>query len=317
MGSSFRKAFAEMEDGCEMIYDRLGPCCHLYTAEGFGTIFLTDEDFKAGMTILAICALSYPEVGILTFQLMGNHIHLTLAGERERCMALFGMFRKRLMLFLKGARSSVDLTSWECSIKEISDLKYLRTVIVYTNRNGFVMNRDETPFSYRWGANRFFFNPDALLLCSQSREKLTVRQIRGFMHSSGFDGLSGLPMVDGYVSPLAFCDILTAMALFRDAHHYFHMVSRDIESQQSIAKDLGELVFYSDSELFNAVVIFIRDKYGMTSPSVLPKEAKIETAVWMHHNYNAGNKQISRILRLDLPLVDALFPSCRHPSSSR
>lgn len=39
-----------------MIYDRLGPCCHLYTAEGFGTIFLTDEDFKAGMRPLSVIA---------------------------------------------------------------------------------------------------------------------------------------------------------------------------------------------------------------------------------------------------------------------
>ena len=291
-----------------MIYRGLGPCHHLYTAEGFDVIFATEEDFKAGMSILAICALAFPTVRIITFQLMGNHLHLTLAGERETCLALFRMYRQRLRLYMKGIDSPADITGWDCSIKEITDLKYLRTVIVYTNRNGFVVNPDCTPFSYRWGTNRFFFNRDAVDNLSHSRDKMTVKQIRNLMHSAEFDRFAGLPVVDGYVSPLAFCDVRTAMSLFRDAHHYFHMVSRDIESQRIIAKELGESVFYSDNELFNAVVPFIRDKYGMVPPSSLPKDSKIETAVWMRHNYNASNKQIGRILRLDPQVVDALFP---------
>jgi hypothetical protein len=101
------------------------------------------------------------------------------------------------------------------------------------------------------------------------------------------------------------------MSLFRDAHHYFHMVSRDIESQRIIARELGESVFYSDNELFNAALVHIKERYGTFSPAALPKDSKIETAVWMHHDYNAGNKQISRILRLDISVVDALVPPQR------
>lgn len=308
MGTSYKKTFTETESACEMVFRGLGPCYHLYTAEGFDTIFATEEDFKAGMTILAICALAFPDLRVLTFELMGNHLHLTVAGDKERCLALFRMIKQRIRLYLKGTGSSADISDWECSIKEILDLKYLRTLIVYTNRNGFVVNPNETPFSYRWGANRYFFNPDAVHILSQSREKVTVKQIRNLMHSAEFDHFAGLRMVDGYVSPLTFCDIATAMALFRSAHHYFYLISRDIEGQKIIAKELGESVFYSDNELFNAVVSFIREKYGVSSPSILPKDSKIETAVWMHHNYNASNKQVGRILRLDLQVVNALFP---------
>ena len=308
MGSSFKNTFSEREAACEMVYKDLGPCHHLYTAECFDTIFFTEVDFKAGMTILAVCAMAFPELRILTFQLMCNHIHLTLAGDRERCIALFRLFKKRLQSYLKKTGRTTDLNAWDCSIKAITDIKYLRTVIVYTNRNGFVVNHDDTPYSYRWGANRYFFNPDAVEIHSLSREKLTVKQIRRVMHSADFDWATGLPLVGGYVSPLSFCDVRTAMALFRDAHHYYHMLSRDVESQRLMAKELVESVFYSDTELFNAVSIFIREKYGYLSPTVLQKDAKIETAVWMHHNYNAGNRQISRILKLEPPVVDALFP---------
>jgi hypothetical protein len=174
-----------------------------------------------------------------------------------------------------------------------------------------VVNPDDTPFSYCWGANRFFYNRDAVDNLSHCREKLIVKQIRNLMHSAEFDRFAGLPMIDGYVSPLAYCDVRTSMSLFRDAHHYFHMVSRDIESQRIIARELGESVFYSDNELFNAAMVHIKERYGTFSPAALPKDSKIETAVWMHHDYNAGNKQISRILRLDISVVDALFPPQR------
>jgi hypothetical protein len=309
MTTSQKKSFVERESACEMLFLQLGQCYHLYTPENYELIFSSEDDLKAGMTILAVCALLSPGIRILTFQLMSNHIHVTLVGDLASCLAFFITFKHRLRLYLKGTGRPVDLEEWDAKIREIKDLRDLRTVIVYTNRNGFVVSQNDTPFSYRWGANRFFFNPDAFRIHFQSREKLTVRQIRRLMHSADFDRAAGMTTVDGYVSPPGFCDVKTGSALFRDAHHYFQMVSRDIESQRQIAKELGESVFYSDNELFNAVMLFIHDKYGKIPPSALPKESKIETALWMHHNYNAGNKQISRILRIDLSVVNALFPS--------
>ena len=74
MDSSFKKSFSEKEEACEMVYKDLGPCHHLYTSECFETIFFTEGDFKVGMTILAVCAMTFPELRILTFQLMGNQM---------------------------------------------------------------------------------------------------------------------------------------------------------------------------------------------------------------------------------------------------
>lgn len=311
METSFKKSFSEKENASQLLYGTLGPCYHLYTAENYAILFSSEEDFMAGMTILAICALISPEIKILTFQLMSNHMHITAAGSKDTCLAFFNSFRRRLHLYLKGNGRSPDLDGWDVSFRELASLKDLRTVIVYTNRNGFLVNQDETPFSYRWGANRLFFNPDSFALHSGSREKLTVTQIRKTMHSGAMDRMAGLPIVDGCVSPLSFCDVRTAMALFRDAHHYFHMASRDLESQQMVAKELGESVYYTDNELYTAVVRYTGNKYGSLIPASLPKDAKVETARWMHYEYNAGNKQVSRILRLDRSVVDAMFPSGR------
>ena len=311
METSFKKSFSEKENACELLYENLGPCYHLYTPENYEVIFVSEDDFKAGMTIMALCALISPDIRILTFQLMSNHIHSTAAGSEEACVAFFKSFRRRLQLYLKGKGRSLDLAAWDVSLRRTGSLKDLRTIIVYTNRNGFLVNPDETPFSYRWGANRLFFNPDSFALHSRSRERLTVTHIRKTIHSGDYDRMAGLPMVDGYVSPLSFCDVRTAMGLSRDAHHYYHMASRDLESQQMLAKELGESIYYTDNELYTAVVRYVGNKYGSLIPATLPKDAKLETARWMHYEYNAGNKQVSRILRLDRSVVDSMFPSGR------
>lgn len=309
--TSLRYSFAEKEARCETLFRELSPCWHLYTAEDFEIVFVTDDDFRAGMLLIAICAMSFPGIKILAFQLMNNHLHVILSGNRDDCRSFFRMFRHRLQMYLKGLGRTVDLSGWKESLNAVVDIDYLRTVIAYTNRNGFLVNPDETPFTYRWGTNRLFFNPDAVSLHSQSKEKLTVRQIRNVIHSGAFDHMAVLNMIDGYISPIVFCDIPSAMVLFRDGHHYFHLISRDVEGQQKIAAELGETVSYTDNELFAAVVSICRKDYGIGKPSAIPSDAKLALARRMHFEYNATDKQIARILRLDREILKAMFPSGR------
>ena len=160
--TTLRYTFAEKEARCETLFRELSPCWHLYTAENFEIIFVTDDDFRVGMLLIALCAMSFPGIKILAFQLMNNHLHITLSGKKDDCCAFFHMFRHRLQMYLKGIGRTVDLSRWEEKLNAIEDLDYLRTVIAYTNRNGFLVDPDETPFTYRWGTNRFFFNQDAV-----------------------------------------------------------------------------------------------------------------------------------------------------------
>ena len=49
-------------------------------------------------------------------------------------------------------------------------------------------------------------------------------------------------------------------------------------------------------------------QFGL-SPAQLSREAKVEIAKTLHYDYNAGNKQINRILKMDINIVNALFPA--------
>lgn len=133
------------------------------------------------------------------------------------------------------------------------------------------------------------------------------RERRDIIRSHESDGIQGPVKMDGYACPLDFCSIKDAEGLFRDASHYLYTVTKNIESQKSIAAEIGEKVFYNDNELYAVASRIASNISKQGNPALLDKDNKINTAKTLHYEYNAGNKQIARMLKLDISIVDALF----------
>lgn len=300
-------SFGIEENRCESIFQQLDPCWHLYTPENHPVILTCEADFKAAMTILAICAISFPNIRILTFQWMSNHLHITVAGPEEDISLMFDMLKRYLGKYLNAKGVSSSLKDWKHTLRRIGSLKDLRNVIAYNNRNGFLVNPDSTPFTYPWGANSCFFSHDAHRERCDTRKTIHVRSIRDVFHTHKLDGYAGLPFYNGYIPPASFCDIKSAEGVFRDARHYFSLVSRNLESMKAIAKEIGESVFYTDDDLYSAVCEICRKKYDASQPAVLSAQAKMEVARIMYFEYNAGAKQISRILKVDNSVLRSIL----------
>ena len=303
------KTYSDLESKCSLYFNDFQPFWHLWTPENH-PVFLPDRDaFKAAMSILAICARLVPEVKIITFQLMTNHLHITIAGHREDVMRLFLLFRRYLDRYLKARDLVVELSFGKVEPRPLESLQELRNVITYNNRNGYVVSPDETPFTYPWGANSYYFNYQAKARYRESGQILNREGRRYLIHSHDADNLPGpIVTVDGYACPMDFCYIELGENVFRCASHYFREVSRNIESQKQIAREIGESFFYTDDELFGVVRLLCQEKYDGQKAALLPVSTKQELALLLHNEYNAGNKQIQRMLRLDASVVSALFP---------
>ena len=294
------------------MFDSAGPFWHLWSSEDAPLLFSSEDDFKAGMCIVGICTLLSPEIKNYTFELMSNHAHFTVGGNYDAVLEFCKRFKRYLSRWLAASGKTADLSAWEMSIREIESLKDCRNVIAYNNRNGFLVNPEETPFSYLWGANRYYFNREAKMRYeSIDKQFMSKRAKRDLIHSHDADGITGPVMVDGYACPLGFCAIEEAERLFRNASHYLYLITSNIESQKEIAAEIGERIFYNDNELFSACARMAKKLFGESRPSVLTKEEKISLAKTLHYDYNAGNKQISRMLSLDTSVVTALFPLAR------
>jgi len=300
------KGYYDRESECAALFGKLGDCWHLSTSENFEIIFSSEEDFKAGMGIVAICARLSPEVRILTFEIMSNHFHFMVAGKRESVLQFLTNLKRMLSKHFRHRGRIIDFDAMGHTLLQLESLERVRNVIVYDNRNGYLVNHTYTPFSYPWGANRLFFNTDAKLLATNCAKRMGFNELRSLSHSHKTDTMHDLFSIDGCSSPLYFCDIDTGEQLFRDASHYFYLISKNIENNRQIAKEIGESIFYNDNELFSVISKIARERHGCTSLAEATPAAKLELAKTMRYDYNASTKQIIRFLKLPQGLLNSI-----------
>lgn len=311
MGGMEKRDFFRLEEECRLRFSELGQCYHICTQENHPVIFRNEKEFMAAMNAVALATMLYTDIVLVTFEVMSNHLHFAVAGDKDIIILWFKKIKRLLAVNPLFENSGQAVSSLTAAIHPAKDLEHFRNVIAYINRNGYVVCRNETPFSYKWGANRFYFNPDAKQRHSFSCKKISYREKRSLFHCCLADGIKNVFILDGYVSPLTFCSIETGETLFRDAHHYFARITKNVESNASIAKEIGESLFYTDDDLFSVVRSICSRDYGNPDPALLPYETKLSIARMMHFNYNASNKQVSRVLRINLDQVNIIFPTKR------
>lgn len=296
-------SYYDRENLCLMSYKKMPEVFHGCTQENFPLIFESEADLKVGMTLFAVCAHKHVDnLQFLTFELMTNHVHIVVAGRHDDILDFFNEFKKIL-----GRKLNKNLDELNLSLHPVVDLENLRNVIAYANRNGAVVDEDVCPYTYPWGANRFYFNEEAKLRYQSSRKKMRSCEIRSVTQSRQYDDLKDVYEVDGYASPMSFCAISLGEQLFRSARHYFSKVSRHIEGYDEIAKMIGESIYYTDDDLFQIVCTLSKKNYQCNTPAQLPYKAKIEIAKIIRSEYNASNKQIQRMLKIDQSVLTALF----------
>lgn len=306
------KNFKEIELECELRFRRNAQYWHLFTdGNSAEIIFRSREEFIIGMNLLGISKCYFPELKIFTFCLMNNHIHIILSGSREDCTSLFENFRTRLQRYFSRNDEKTRLKGFKCSLFPIDNLQSLRNEIVYVNRNGYLVNPDCTPFSYRWGANMFIFNALASVIYGDCTPygKLSFRDKRNICRSNTIE-IPGddLRIFDGMILPSSFCETKEAESFYRDAHHYFYAISKKYEAYSAIAHTLGDKIVLTDDEMVSATISLCVREYGERRPAVLQPKQKIELAQRLHWDYNASNRQICSILKLDRGIVNELFP---------
>jgi len=301
--------YLEKENRCLQVFAKENNYYHLATSEDFILLFKTEEDYKAAMCILGICAKACPGIKIYAFTLMANHIHILISGDEQEIQSFFNCLRFRLNIYYKKNDPEISriLLSWEYSIRRVDSVNDFRNVVAYINRNPYVVCDRYTPFNYRWGTNGYFFSKNAELLYQLTSSKMTVKEIRDITHSRLNDTFAGLKKVDSILSPFEFCHIKETEMMFPDARHYFFAHNKNVETMVSMAKDFGEMICYTDSELYATVSKLCASKY-QSSVNDLKETEKIEIAQIMHSRFGSSNKQISRILKLNICFVDSLFP---------
>jgi len=302
-------SFSEKERVCESIFISHGPYWHIYTdGTKMQNIFCCEDDFKTAMWILAASMHMFKGVWVITFELMGNHLHLILAGQRDDCIKAFDLFAARLRLAFPKRQRTIDWSNFRMDILPIESLQALRNEIIYVNRNAFVSNPEYTPDSYPWGGGCVYFNPWLRHLKTTNLGEMKVNSQRALLHTRDVAPFSQLLEVGGMPFIPSFCDIKLGESMFRDARSYFNSLTRNAEAFSQTASRLKDTIFLTDEELYSVICSYISKEYSVKTPAQLSAQQKIDTARHMHFNYNASNQQLRRMLRMELSILEELFP---------
>mgnify|MGYP003310727158 CR=1 FL=1 len=295
------KTFNESERICQNTFLNAGPFWFA-SSPGKETpiLFTSEEDFTFAMNVIAQAAYLFPNVKILAFVVMNNHFHFVIQCECEgEICEFFSAIKKRLQ------RQFPQIRPAKLDLRPITDLNSLRNTIVYTHRNGYVANPECTPFNYRWGTGRFYFND---IRVHKSLGDLNVSQKRTMFKGRDPNLPAEWGIVDNYLDPGAFCSVKFGMAMFRDAHHYFAAISKNVEAYSEIAVEIDDSEFLTDQELFEQVLRIVREKYRLASTKDLSNAQRLDLARSLHYDFRSSNGQIRRILGLGQYEVDCLFP---------
>ena len=303
-------SFTEKERLCNEAFVNNGPYWHICTnGTIMQNIFCSKEDFNRGMWLLAIAKCLTPKVKLLTFELMGNHVHLIVAGKKEDCEEFFRLFASRLKNIFTRLGKVLDWSKFQYEILPIESLAALRNEIIYTNRNAYVANPNYTPFSYLWGGGCAYFNPFLEYLPIKPFSTLPILKQRQFTHSRDVAHFSGLYMWEDIVFIPSFCDIALGESMFQDARKYFNSLTRNAEAFSQIANRLKDSMFLTDDELYAVTIAHIDKEYKRSQIKLLSPEQKIDTARHLRFKYNATNNQIRRILKIEISLLEEMFPT--------
>lgn len=301
--------FWDLENVCEAAFNNGGPYWHICTDGNYQKdIFIGDEDFKIAMNCIAFCMLEC-NIRFIAFVVMNNHVHFIVECTEEESLLFFNKFKMRLVRCFGHRKRSSVLNGFKCDEPiEITSLQQLRNEIVYIHRNPFVARQDVLPYNYPWGSGSIYFNKSAALIPAKQYSELTFKEKRA-LHTSPNDSVpESYRIRDGYILPESIIDVSRCESFFRHASHYFYSLTKNLEAYSEVSKRLGDKLCLNDEEVFSAAGLTAKKLFGVERLSLLIGDQSRTVAIELHNKYKVGNKQIARILKLNIDQLNQMFP---------
>ena len=126
-----------------------------------GLWFRDEEDFKVGMNHVAIEASLHPEVCILAFVLMSNHVHFLLKAQESDARSFMEGFKHRYSIYVRRKYGLKNLLRHNrIDIKEIPfEDESVEKAMAYTVVNPVAAGICLHASQYPWGTGCLYFSP--------------------------------------------------------------------------------------------------------------------------------------------------------------
>lgn len=312
MGYNLRAvSFLEKEKECERCFEEAGPFVFVTANSLSRAVFKTREDFISARNATAV-NVSRSDLDCYMDTLMSTHAHWLFGrADSGKCMTFWKGFKKAIIIKERKEDADIsELQNWECFCKPVDNLRYFRSLCAYIARNAPLSRTDVIPTGYEWCSANLFFNDNA-----SQRDHGTLysevpfREKRLICRTRDLELPDNYRVIGGAITKESYTKFPGIENMFSSASQFWRQLNRNVETDIELANAIGERIVISDEELYNSVSAWCRKELHLERGiRDLSEEQKILSARRMRELYGSGNKQIARVLALDLQIVDRIFP---------
>ena len=275
---------------------------HYYHAASKGfessVLFSSEEHFIAGMNRVAFCRISVPEVVVIAFVLMDNHVHFILHGTYSDCMKFMGQYRKLTEMWLANNYPAERNKDWEYDCWLIPNKEMLQEKICYVLRNPMSAGIPVLPTSYRWGSGPLMFSggfslwgkPEPIGVISEYQRRKrygTKLEIPSDWMASGNDLIYPGSYVDYKRAEMAFGGISGFM-------YELNKKNEDVINQEMYGNEIS----LTDSDVISILVSVSKSEFGEQDLSLLTIQQRLDLCRLARKSHGINLKQLGRVLHL-------------------
>lgn len=251
--------------------------------------FRDEEDFKAGMNIVAILS-NMTGLGIIAFILMSNHVHFVLGCDREQVDIFITRFKKMYSQYYSKKYGSCELLRdnkvdiRQIFIRDESFEKAVAYVLMNCVAAKICLHASEYP----WGTGGCYFNPTPA-------SGIRIGDLSGRARMKMLKSKISVPedyIVNerGYVHPSCYVPVRFVESVFRTPNRMSYFLNNS-----SKAKRVKEAPSFKDQLIGAAIQDLLVTLFKKRSLDELDRQQKSELFRQIKFRFSADPAQIARV----------------------
>ena len=260
-------------------------------------LFRDREDFIAGMNLLAVVCSTFPQLKLLAFVLMSNHVHFVLYGAEQQAKEFMDIYKNLFSRYVRTRYGEAKyLRHLLTTVSEVAlENEGLKRLIAYVLNNPVKAGINCVATGYEWSSARCYFCFDDQS-SSRQMSSFGAREQRSILHTKKKLPETWLVNSSLYVEPKSYVDYRLVEDIFgRSTSMQFFM-----SATLGIKRGATESITFSDSVIQSALDEILEKKYGVSSLGQLDFTMKKNLVKDMKVRFTASSKQIARIVGLSI-----------------
>ena len=259
--------------------------------------FRDDEDFRVGMNLVAVQAACSPDVVVLAFILMSNHVHFVLSGSRWEVESFVQQFKHRYSIYYSrrwGIREFLRLNGVD--FKEIPyEDEAPERAIAYVQMNCVAANICSHPSQYLYGTGDVFFSQKKV--AGPRLGELSARARARLLHTYEPLPLKWHLGPEGFIPPYEYVDVGAVETLFRKPTRMNYFLASSSKARKRLESE-EHLPAFRDQIILAALPDLCRSLFGKDTFQELLPEERTELMRQIRFRFSADVNQIARVCGL-------------------